>query len=145
MAPRKAKGKGKVAPTVAIDETESRVPKQLTPWKPGQSGNPSGRPKGSRNKLGEAFIQDMYDKWVEKGAEVIDAAMEQSPGAFIRSMVAILPQEVHVKDDLSKLTNEELTDILTALRSLAFTGGDQQDTGGTSLTRAEAVSRKQLN
>jgi integrase len=30
--------------------TENTVPKQLTPFKPGESGNPAGRPKGSRNK-----------------------------------------------------------------------------------------------
>ena len=30
--------------------TDKTVPKQLTPFKPGQSGNPKGRPKGSRNK-----------------------------------------------------------------------------------------------
>ena len=31
-------------------KTEKTVPKQLTPFKPGHSGNPSGRPVGSRNK-----------------------------------------------------------------------------------------------
>jgi hypothetical protein len=30
----------------------------LPPWKPGQSGNPLGRPKGSRNKLAEQFFID---------------------------------------------------------------------------------------
>ena len=29
------------------------------PWKPGESGNPAGRPKGSRNKLGEEFITEV--------------------------------------------------------------------------------------
>ena len=31
-------------------KTEKTVPKQLTPFQPGQSGNPAGRPIGSRNK-----------------------------------------------------------------------------------------------
>jgi hypothetical protein len=30
--------------------TDKTVPKQLRPFKPGQSGNPKGRPKGSRNQ-----------------------------------------------------------------------------------------------
>ena len=29
---------------------------QKPAWEPGQSGNPAGRPKGARSKLGEAFI-----------------------------------------------------------------------------------------
>ena len=30
-------------------------------WQPGQSGNPAGKPKGARNKLGEAFIEALHD------------------------------------------------------------------------------------
>jgi Family of unknown function (DUF5681) len=38
-------------------------------FKPGQSGNPAGRPLGSRNKLSEAFLADFYQVWQERGIE----------------------------------------------------------------------------
>ena len=31
-------------------------------------GNALGRPKGSRNKLAEAFIADVYADWLEHGS-----------------------------------------------------------------------------
>jgi|DEB0MinimDraft_6_1074348.scaffolds.fasta_scaffold320729_1 hypothetical protein len=39
---------------------------------PGESGNPSGRPKGSKHALSEAFLQDLIEHWRLNGAEAID-------------------------------------------------------------------------
>jgi hypothetical protein len=45
---------------------DNTAPKQRgIPFKPGQSGNPDGRPRGSRNKLGEAFVQALADDFSE--------------------------------------------------------------------------------
>ena len=48
------------APSTKPRTTENTVPKQLRPFKPGQSGNPDGRPKGARNKTTLA-IESLLD------------------------------------------------------------------------------------
>lgn len=72
-------------------------PETLAPaWGKGQSGNPAGRPKGSRNAFGEAFIADMQKAWEEGGPDVIKRVMDEDPAAFLRSAVAILPKQMDV-------------------------------------------------
>ena len=56
--------------------TDKTVPKQLTPFKPGKSGNPSGRPKGARNKTTmaiEALLEGEADALTRKAIEMAKA------------------------------------------------------------------------
>lgn len=41
------------------------------PWAKGTSGNPAGRPAGSRNKLSEMFLEDLAADWERNGADAI--------------------------------------------------------------------------
>lgn len=94
-------------------------PATLSPaWQPGASGNPVGRPKGSRNKLGFAFIEDMYAAWQAKGKEAIDRVIEERPHEFIKSVASILPREIEVKTTVvQEMSDDELAAALVALRS----------------------------
>jgi len=43
-----------------VSDLTERKHRNLIPFKPGQSGNPRGRPKGARNKLGERFLGAIF-------------------------------------------------------------------------------------
>lgn len=77
------------------------------PWKKGQSGNPRGRPKGSRNKLAEAFIADYHAEWEIGGRDVLAKLREEDPAEFARLGASILPREIKI-DPTRELTDEEL-------------------------------------
>lgn len=91
------------------------------------SGNiGGGRKKGSRAKLGEAFIQDMYEAWQTSGVDVIARVIKDEPAAFLRSMVSILPKEVDVNvNKYDAMTDEQLrAQFLGALRDAQSLGID---------------------
>ncbi len=90
-------------------------PAQLTPWKPGQSGNPLGRPKGSRNKLAEDFIKDLHEAWQTQGKETIERVISERPHEFLKVVAGLLPKEIKIKDELSEFSDEQLA----ALNALA--------------------------
>jgi hypothetical protein len=53
-------------------------------FKPTQSGNPKGRPQGSRNKLSEEFFRDLYDAWEAFGKPALMTAAWTHPVEFVR-------------------------------------------------------------
>ncbi len=82
-------------------------------------GNP-GRPKGSRNKLSEAFIAALCADFEEHGAETIARVREQDPVAYVRVVASLMPKEVKV-DDARNLTDEQLDERINSLaRSLGL-------------------------
>jgi Family of unknown function (DUF5681) len=66
------------------------------PWKPGQSGNPAGRPRGSRGKLSEDFLADLHEAWQQHGPDALVRCAEQRPDAFCKLIADLLPRNVSV-------------------------------------------------
>ncbi|WGR67834.1 MULTISPECIES: DUF5681 domain-containing protein [unclassified Bradyrhizobium] len=66
------------------------------PWKPGQSGNPLGRPQGARSKFSEAACADALADWTKNGANVLERVRETDPSTYLRVLFAIIPRNVEL-------------------------------------------------
>ena len=85
---------------------------------PGNNGGP-GRPKGSRNKLGEAFFAGLYQEWRAHGPAAIERVRQEDPVAFLKIIASIVPKEIKVKSDpLSDMSDDELDEKLQDLQWL---------------------------
>ena len=68
--------------------------RERTQFKPGQSGNPKGRPQGSRNKLSEDFFRDLCDAWQAFGKPALMTAAWTHPVEFVRVVASLMPREL---------------------------------------------------
>ena len=79
-------------------------------------GNAKGRPKGSRNQLGEAFVADLYADWQKHGPVTITKVRETRPADFLRVIASIIPQQLNVAvSAVESMTNDELTATIRRL------------------------------
>jgi hypothetical protein len=53
-----------------------------------------GRPKGSRDKLGQVFIEDLYDEWRKSGKDVLSRVVRDEPAQFLKTVAALMPKEI---------------------------------------------------
>jgi hypothetical protein len=75
------------------------------PWKRGESGNPAGRPKGSRNKLSEEFVTELYADWREHGSAALKAVRETRPDVYVKVVASLLPRQIEA--EVTEVTHEE--------------------------------------
>lgn len=112
-----------------MNDTEPTAEKQQIgrPFEPGKSGNPRGRPKGSRNALGEDFLSALHDDFKANGVAAIESMRADKPAEYVKVIASILPKELNVKiDPIEELTDDELINRLHALRTAyhAIAGGN---------------------
>ncbi len=100
--------------TVSIDEEKPK------PWlfKPGQIANPLGRPKGSRNKLGEDFIKALQEDFSANGVAAIATVREERPHEYLKVVASLLPKQIEIKEGaFDGISDEELAALVVAARS----------------------------
>jgi hypothetical protein len=84
----------------------------LKPTKPGEVRNPHGRPLGSRNKLAEAFVADMYQAWEIDGSKAIQEMIKRKPWEFVKIAAGLMPQKLEITNKFTSLPDAELRDSL---------------------------------
>lgn len=89
-----------------VDDTASKKGKRPYGFQPGVSGNPAGRPKGARSKLGEKFLKDLLADWEKTGPEVIAAVREEKPDQYLKVVASILPREIEVGEEFAEVLKD---------------------------------------
>lgn len=136
-------------PKAAVIEAKPKQPEDTgskqaaTQFKPGQSGNPAGRPKGARSKLSEAFVADVYENWLANGPSTLEQVRVDKPEVYVKVVASILPQQLHVTvSELDELTDDQLDQRIDALaRALKLEIGAGQGSSG----QRPAQAGKSLN
>jgi hypothetical protein len=94
-----AVGEGTAGEAIGGDaRVAAATPRGPRPTAP-PSGAGKGRPKGSRNRLGVAFVEAMLGDFEQHGRSVIASLRDDKPEQYLRIVASILPKEIELGDD----------------------------------------------
>ena len=63
-------------------------------WPPGVSGNPDGRPLGSRSAFSAGFSRDLAEVWAKHGRAAMEKTAIDQPGVFFATCARLIGPEV---------------------------------------------------
>ena len=95
-------------------------------WQPGQSGNPTGRLRGSRNKLSEEVICALLRDFRKHGEKAIAKVRREQPGVYLRCLTLLIPREHKVEQSnvIKNLSDQQIEDMIEYIEnSLAAQAG----------------------
>lgn len=116
------------------------------PFKPGQSGNPAGRPRGARTKLTEDFLKDVLEVWETSGKRAVIDMVAGKPGDFVKMVAGLIPKDVNLNvNNADELSDAELAEriqsLAAALGPFLVAGAGIAPEGGESTGGAQLPSR----
>jgi hypothetical protein len=107
---------------------ETTDKKQDTRFKPGHSGNPAGRPKGSRNKISEKLLEALATDFDAYGKDVIEKVRSDRPADYLKIVASLVPKQMEIEDLRSNRKAEDLSDDeLAAIALQADSNGYHAD------------------
>jgi hypothetical protein len=97
-------------------------------FKPGQSGNPGGKPVNARNAITRKFLEVLAKDFEEGGEAAVKAARETDPMGYVRAVASLLPKEFVEVRPLEAVTDEELAAMIADYRQ-RLQGGPETHVG----------------
>ena len=88
-------------------------------WQPGQSGNPAGRTRGSRNALSEEVICALLRDFREHGQKAVARVRQTQPAAYLKILALLVPREhkVEHRNLIKELSDEQLEAMVEYLET----------------------------
>ena len=88
-------------------------------WQPGQSGNPAGRTRGSRNKLSEELICALLRDFRQHGQKAVARVRQTQPAAYLKILALLVPREHKVEHSnlIKSLSDQELEAMIEYLKT----------------------------
>src|SRR5262245_34333831 len=87
-------------------------------WQRGQSGNPAGRLRGSRNKLSEEVICALLRDFRQHGQKAVARVRQTQPAAYLKILALLVPREHQVEhcNLIKELSDEQLEAMVEYLQ-----------------------------
>jgi hypothetical protein len=63
-------------------------------WKPGQTGNPKGRPTGARQRIAEKLLSDIAEVWQACGIDVLKRLAVEEPAKLAQIAYGLVPKDI---------------------------------------------------
>lgn len=83
----------------------------MAKFKPGQSGNPIGKPKGTRNKISKNIKQVFLSVFEEmSGQQALLEWAQENRDAFFSMIAKLLPKDIEIKSE-----NEQTINIISSI------------------------------
>src|SRR5215472_3797418 len=91
-------------------------------WQPGESGNPAGRLRGSRNRLSEEVICALLRDFRKHGEKAIAKVRRDHPGIYLKVLALLIPRqdrlELEHTNTIKTMTDEELESAIAFLHEM---------------------------